>query len=214
LYSWDPPASAPIPDLVQGLDAAFGADLQVSPAVLLRVEAHPGIYSEFHKITGDDVNVPFEIAATYFASSDLLIIAGIHVDLWADTPVFPVIGVHWKVSDKWVIEGIAPRPQLQYLFSDKVTLFAGADLRETTFRVDENFGTPRGMPLLNNAILDYFEVRAGGGLTWKVSNNISLDLEGGCTPYRRFDYPRVNDGYKVKSEDFAPYFRVALSAKF
>ena len=61
-----------------------------------------------------------------------------------DVPVFPVVGVHWKVSDKWVIEGIPPRPQLQYLLSDSVTLFAGADLREETFRMDNQFGNSRG----------------------------------------------------------------------
>jgi hypothetical protein len=145
----------------------------------------------------------------------LLIIGGLHVDVNADTPVFPVIGVHWKVSDKWVIEGVPPRPQLQYLVSDKLTLFAGADLRETTFRMDPNFGTARGgVRPLNDAILDYFEVRAGGGLTWKVSKNIDFEVEGGSTPYRRFYYPRVGDGYKVKSESWSPYIRVALSAKF
>jgi hypothetical protein len=213
-YSWDPPATAPIPPSVQGLALAIGADWQVSPAVLLRVEAHPGIYSQFEDIRWDDVNVPFEIAATYFVSSSMVVIAGIHVDLGADMPVWPVIGVHWKVSDKWVIEGLPPRPQLQYLLSDKATLFAGADLRETTFRVNPQFGDSRGMPQLNNAIMDYFEVRMGGGITWKISNNINADLEGGCTPYRRFDYTRVADGFKVKSEDFAPYVRVALSAKF
>ena len=213
-YSWDPPATAPIPPSVQGLDLAIGADWQVSPAVLLRIEAHPGVYSQFEDTTWDDVNVPFEIAATYFVSSSMIVIAGIHVDLGADMPVWPVIGVHWKVSDKWVIEGIPPRPQLQYLLSDKVTLFAGADLRETSFRVNPQFGDSRGMPQLNNAIMDYFEFRMGGGITWKVSNNIDLDLEGGCTPYRRFDYTRVADGYKVKSEDFAPYIRVAFSASF
>jgi hypothetical protein len=213
-YGFDPSSSrAAIPDSVQGLDLAIGADLQVSPAVLLRIEAHPGTYSEFHDITWQDFNVPFEIAATYFVSSRLLIIGGLHVDVNADTPVFPVIGVHWKVSDKWVIEGIAPRPQLQYLISDKVTLFAGADLRETTFRMNEQFGQPRGIPKLNDAILDYFEIRAGGGVTWKVSKSIDFEVEGGCAPYRRFEYPRA-DGYKVKSEDWSPYLRVALSAKF
>ncbi len=212
-YSFDPSLRAAIPDSVQGLDLAIGADLQVSPAVLLRIEAHPGIYSEFRDFTWQDFNVPFEIVGTYFVSSRLLIVGGIHVDLNSDIPVFPVIGVHWKVSDKWVIEGIAPRPQLQYLVSDDVTLFVGADLRETTFRVDEQFGQERGIPKLNDAILDYFEIRAGAGLTWKVSKSINFDVEGGCAPYRRFEYPRA-DGYKVKSEDLAPYLRVGLSAKF
>jgi hypothetical protein len=212
-YSFDPEATAPVPSSVQGLDLAIGADLQVAPALLLRIEAHPGIYSEFRNVSWQDFNVPFEVVGTYFVSSDLLFIGGVYVDVDSDLPVFPVVGIHWKVSDKWVIEGIAPRPQLQYLLSDSVTLYAGADLREATFRVDDQFGQTRGIPKLNDAILDYFEVRAGAGLTWKVSKNVSLDFEGGCTPYRRFEYPRA-DGYKVKSEDLVPYLRIGLSAKF
>src|SRR3984893_16332396 len=212
-YSFDPEARSPVPDSLQGLDLAIGADLQISPAVLLRVEAHPGIYSEFHGVSWQDFNVPFEVAGTYFVSSSLLFIGGVYVDVNSDVPVFPIVGIHWKVSDKWVIEGIAPRPQLQYLLSDTITLFAGADLREATFRVDSNFGEARGIPKLNDAILDYFEIRAGAGFTLKVSKYVDLDFEGGCTPYRRFQYPRA-DGYKVKSEDLVPYLRLGFSAKF
>ncbi|MBV8378782.1 MAG: hypothetical protein JO279_17440 [Verrucomicrobia bacterium] len=212
-YAFNPEAQAPIPDSVQGLDLAIGADLQVAPALLLRIEAHPGVYSDFADISWQDVNVPFEIAGTYFYSTDLLFIGGVYVDVDADTPVFPVVGIRWKLSDKWLIDGVAPRPQIQYRLTDKATLFAGADLREATFRVGQQFGQTRGIRKLNDAILDYFEIRAGGGLTWKISQNVDVDLEGGCAPYRRFDYPRA-DGYKVKSEDWVPYLRIALSAKF
>jgi hypothetical protein len=212
-YSFDPEARAPVPDSLQGIDLAIGADLQVSPALLLRIEAHPGIYSDFVNVSWQDFNVPFEVAGSYFVSSDLIFIGGLYVDVNSDPPVFPVVGIHWKVSDKWVIEGIAPRPQLQYLLSDSVTLFAGADLRQATFRVNDRFGQARGIPKLNDAILEYFEIRAGAGLTWKISKNLNLDIEGGGTPYRRFYYPRA-DGYKVKSEDLTPYLRIGLSAKF
>lgn len=212
-YSFDPEPQAPVPDSLQGLNLAIGADVQISPAVLLRIQAHPGFYSESGNISWRDFNVPFEVAATYFVSSDLLIIGGVYVDVNNDTPVFPVLGVRWKVSDKWVIEGVPPRPQLQYLLSDSVTLFAGADLREQSFRMDEAFGQERNIPKLNDAIVNYFEVRGGAGLTWKISKNVSLDVEGGGTPYRRFYYPRA-DGFKVKSEDLVPYLRVGLSAKF
>ena len=212
-YSFDPEERAPVPDSLQGLDLAIGADLQVSPAMLLRIEAHPGIYSEFRNVSWQDFNAPFEVVGTYFVSSDLIFVGGVYVDVDSDTPVFPIVGVHWRVSNKWVVEGVAPRPQLQYLLSDSVTLFAGADLREGTFRVDDQFGQDRGIPKLNDAILDYFEIRAGAGLTWKVSKNVNFDLEGGCTPYRRFEFPRA-DGYKVKSEDLVPYLRIGLSAKF
>jgi hypothetical protein len=212
-YSFDPSLQAPIPDSLQGVDMAIGADLQVSPAVLVRIQAHPGIYSDFADISWKDFNVPFEVGGSYFVSTDLIFIAGIFVDLWSDTPVFPIVGVHWKVSDKWVIEGIAPRPQLQYLLSDKITLFAGADFRQVSFRVGDQFGQTRGIPKLNDAIVEYTEIRAGAGLTWKVSKNFNVELEGGGTPYRRFEYPRA-DGYKVKSEDLVPYLRIAVSAKF
>jgi hypothetical protein len=158
--------------------------------------------------------VPFEIAASYFVSADLILLAGVYVDVNAGDPVFPIIGVHWKLSDKWVIEGMPPRPQIQYNLSDSVTLFAGADLREETFVVDHQFGTSRGIPQLNNAILEYNEIRAGAGLTWKIYKGVTMDIEGGCTPYRRFDYPHVGDGFKVKSEDLVPYLRVGLSALF
>lgn len=213
-YFFDPEPKAPIPDTLQAENLEVGADIQVSPAILARIEALPGIYSNARDITSRDFNVPFEIAASYFVSADLILLAGVYVDVNAGTPVFPVIGVHWKLSDKWVIEGMPPRPQIQYNLSDSVTLFAGADLREETFVVDNRFGTTRGIPQLNNAILEYNEIRAGAGLTWKLYKNVTLDIEGGCTPYRRFYYPHVADGFKVKSEDLVPYLRVGLSALF
>jgi Domain of unknown function (DUF6268) len=213
-YFFDPEPKAPIPDSLQAENLEVGADIQVSPAILARIEALPGIYSNARDITSRDFNVPFEVAASYFVSADLIFLAGVYVDVNAGEPVFPVIGVHWKISDKWVIEGMPPRPQIQYSLTDSVTLFAGADLREETFVVDNRFGTSRGMPQLNHAILEYNEIRAGAGLSWKVNKNVSLDIEGGCTPYRRFEYPHVGDGFKVKSEDLVPYLRVGLSALF
>jgi hypothetical protein len=212
-YSFDPDPNVPIPDSIQGVNLVLGADFQVSPALLLRIEALPGLYGSFRNVSFKDFNVPFEIGASYFVSTDLVFIAGVLIDVNADTPVFPAVGVHWKVSDKWVIEGIAPRPQLQYLLTDKVTLFAGADLRDTTFRMDEHFGQSSGIRKLDNAILEYWEVRASAGLTWKISKSVSLDIEGGCVPYRRFLYPRA-DNLKVLSEDVVPFARIGLSAKF
>jgi hypothetical protein len=213
-YFFNPAAQAPIPYSLQAETLEVGADIQVSPAILLRVGAFPGIYSNNRDISWQDFNVPFQIAGSYFVSADLILLAGIYVDVNAATPVFPVIGVHWKISDKWVIEGMPPRPQIQYLLSDKVTLFAGADVREETFVVDNQFGTSRGLPQLNNAILQYDEIRAGAGLTYKISKGVTLDVEGGCTPYRRFYYPHVADGFKVKSEELVPYLHIGLSALF
>jgi hypothetical protein len=202
----------PIPDSIEAVNAVIGGDLQLTSAILLRVEAHPGVYGSFKHATPRLFNVPITIGASYFQSPDLIFIAGLSIDPNSDWPVIPAVGVHWKVSDRWLIEGIAPRPQVQFGLTDKITLFAGADLRTGTFRMDNQFGHSVRLEKLNNAILDYWEVRGGGGLTWTIWNGVKLDVEGGVVPYRQFNYSRAN--FKVISSDWAPYVRVGLSATF
>ncbi|MBV8278993.1 MAG: hypothetical protein JO170_27540 [Verrucomicrobia bacterium] len=205
-------ASAPIPDVLNALDLQLGADVQLSSALLMRMEIHPGFYGTFDDIAFRDINIPFVAGLSYFVSADFIVTLGVGVDFNSHIPVIPAVGVHWRLSDRWTIDGIAPRPQLQYHLSDKITLFTGADIRETTFRVNDDFGTVRGTPVLNSAILDYWEIRGGGGLTWSVNKTLKLDMEAGFVPYRRFDYYRAD--VKAVSSDWFPYVRVGLSAKF
>jgi hypothetical protein len=212
-YAWDTSSPVtPIPDAVEAINAVIGGDLQVTSAILLRVEAHPGVYGSLKHATPKLFNVPITIGASYFQTPDLVFVAGLSIDPNADWPVIPAVGVHWKVSDRWLIEGIAPRPQLQFALTDKITLFAGADLKTGTFRMDNQFGHSVRLEKLNNAIMDYWEVRGGGGLTWAIWKGVKLDLEGGLVPYRRFDFYRAN--FKVISSDWAPYVRLGLSASF
>ena len=203
---------APIPDVVNAVDLQFGADVQLSSALLMRMEIHPGFYGTFDDIAFRDLNIPFVAGLSYFVSADFIVTLGVSVDLNSHIPVIPAVGVHWKLSDRWTIDGVAPRPQFQYRLSDKMILFTGADIRETTFRMGDEFGTSRGTPVLNSAILDYWEVRGGGGLTWSVYKTLKLDMEAGFVPYRRFDYYRAD--VKAVSSDWFPYVRVGLSAKF
>jgi len=179
---------------------------------LMRMEIHPGFYGTFDDIGFRDINIPFVAGLSYFVSADFIVTLGVSVDLNSQVPVIPAVGVHWKLSDRWTIDGVAPRPQLQYRLSDKVTLFTGADVRETTFRMDDRFGSSRGTPVLNSAILDYWEIRGGGGLTWSVYKGLKLELEAGFVPYRRFDYYRAD--VKAVASDWFPYVRVGLSTKF
>jgi hypothetical protein len=94
-----------------------------------------------------------------------------------------------------------------------LTAHAGANLLGNDFRVSGDLASSRMAPKkLNNAILEYTEVRVGGGLNFRFRPGMSFDLEGGFTPYRKFDYPRAV--FKVLSTDIAPYVQIAISAKF
>jgi hypothetical protein len=203
---------APIPDVLNAVDLQLGADVQLSSALLMRMEIHPGFYGTFDDIAFRDINAPIVAGLSYFVSADFIVTLGVSVDLNSQIPVIPAVGVHWKLSDRWTIDGVAPRPQLQYQLSDKVTLFAGADVRETTFRMNNDFGTSHGTPALNSSVLDYWEIRGGGGLTWSVYKSLKLDMEAGVVPFRRFDYYRAD--VKAVSSDWFPYVRVGLSTKF
>jgi len=202
----------PLPASVDAVDAVIGGDIQLTSALLIRIEAHPGIYGSFSEVTGRDFNVPIRIGASYFKSDNLIYIAGLSIDVNSTWPVIPAVGIYWKVSDNWVINGVAPRPQLQYILSDKLTLFVGADLQTETFRVDSEFGTSRGIPKLNHAILDFWEIRGGAGFTWAITGKIKLELEGGAVPYRQFDFNRAD--FNMSSSSWSPYIRLGLSASF
>jgi len=211
-FSFTPDPSAPIPETLQSLNLEIGADYQLTPALLLRVEAQPGYYTDFQDLRPADFNIPFLVGATYFVSKDFLCVLGFSVDLNRRPRVYPAAGARWRISPKVVIDAILPDPQIDYELNRTVTLHVGASLKNGSYRVDNDFGKDRSLPKLDNSILDYTEIRAAAGVSWKVSRAVSVDLESGCVPYRKFDYSRVD--YKVTAFDVAPFAELTLSTKF
>jgi hypothetical protein len=211
-FSFTPDPQAPVPGSLQALNLEIGADYQLTPTLLLRVEAQPGFYSDFRELRQKDFNTPFVVGATYFVSKDFLCVFGFSVDLNRSPRLYPAAGARWRIAPKVVIDAILPDPQIEYELNRNVTLHFGASLKNGTYRVNDDFGTDRGLAKLNNGLLNYTEVRAAAGVSWKVSRAVSVDLESGCVPYRKFDFTRAN--YKLTAFDVAPFAQVSLSAKF
>jgi hypothetical protein len=67
-------------------------------------------------------------------------------------------------------------------------------------------------PPLDNAVVEYDEVRLGAGFTWKATKALTLELEGGYLPYREFDFHRADVHYS--NNDGAAYGRMSLNAQF
>jgi hypothetical protein len=126
--------------------------------------------------------------------------------------VLPAVGLRWKFADRWLLNGILPRPRLEYELSDKITLYAGAEFRNASYRVDDRFGTANGDPRLDGAWVDYTEIRAGGGISWKLTDSITADLEAGALLYREFDFHRA--GPSFENDGSAPYGQIAVRARF
>ena len=187
-----------IPGALQSLNFVAGLDLKISD-ILIRIETQPGFYGDNRGFNSGDFNIPVLLGASYLVSKDLQWIVGISYDANRSWPVWGGVGVRWKMADRWVLNFVPPDPRLEYKATDDLTLFAGAHIISSTFRVNKNFGSaPRGRSY-NNAIVEYTEVRTGAGASWKFGGKGTLDVELGYTAYRDFDYHKVGDNFETKS---------------
>lgn len=211
-YSFGLPANAALPNTLQSTSLVLGLDFQLGASWLGRIEVEPGLYGDFHDPDTGDFNAPFIMGVSYIASASVQWVAGVSVDVYRRYPVIPAVGVRWNVGSGWTINAVLPTPRLEYAWSKPLTLYAGAELKALTYRVGDDFGDKHGDSKLNEAILEYDEVRVGAGFTWKATPAISLEMEGGYMPYHEFNFHRADFGLKTKQG--APYGQVGLSAKF
>jgi hypothetical protein len=200
-----------LPDTLQSASFIIGLDTRFSDSILVRFEAQPGLYGTNH-LGFDEVNMPFIAGGTYIYNSNLQFIVGVGVDVERKYPVIPAAGIRWRIARDWVINAVAPEPRLEYQPSRDVTVYIGANIKETNFRVDEHFGDAQHKPVLNHAVLTYSEVRAGLGADWKISPVLTLTAEAGYQPYRSFDFYRTDIRYHESGS--APYGMISLHGAF
>jgi hypothetical protein len=206
------PKNSPLPDTLQSISLVLGLDTQLSDSILLRVEAQPGMYNTGVASLSDDFNMPFIAGGTYIYNPSLQFIAGVSVDVERKYPVIPAAGLRWKISRQWIANASLPTPRIEYEWNKNLMLYAGGEIKETNFRVTDDFGDRQGRPQLNHAVLTYSEVRAGGGCEWKILPQLKVTLEAGYQPYRTFDFYRTNIRYH--QNEAAPYGMVELHGAF
>jgi hypothetical protein len=211
-FSFGVPDSAPLPDTLQSVNLVIGLDTQLSDSILIRVEAQPGIYNSGLDDLSDDFNVPFVAGGTYIFSPNLQLVLGVSVDIERKYPVIPAAGIRWKMAPQWVLNAVLPTPRLEFEMNNGLTLYAGGNLKQTNYRVDDRFGDNAGIPRLNHAVLTYSEVRTGAGFDWKISPVVTLTGEVGYQPYREFDFYRAHVRYHQESG--APYGMLSLHGAF
>lgn len=207
------PANVQLEDTLQSASLVVGLDTEIFDSILIRLEAQPGFYGSSDIWDDDTFMVPFVIGGTYIYSSDLQFVLGVSVNLDRNTPVFPGGGLRWRLASQWVLNAVLPTPRLEFQYSPNLLFFLGGNLKGSTFRVGKTFGTRQaGDARLNNAVIDYLEVRIGAGVEIKIAPEVKLTFEGGYVPYREFDYHRTPVRYH--HEEGSAYASVAFRAAF
>jgi hypothetical protein len=211
-FSFGIPDGAPLPDTLQAVNLVIGLDTQLSDSILIRVEAQPGVYNTGFDDLSDDFNAPFVAGGSYIYSPNLQLVLGVSVDIEGKYPVLPAGGIRWKMAPQWVLNAVLPTPRLEFEMDNGLTLYAGANLKQTNYRVHDDFGDNTGTPRLNHAVLTYTEVRTGAGIDWKISPGVTLTGEVGYQPYREFDFYRAHVRYH--QDGGAPYGMISLHGAF
>jgi hypothetical protein len=210
-FSFGVTGGAAVPDHLHKLSANFGFDYAIKDQWLLHTEVQPGIYTDFADVTWRDVDAPFVLTAAYVVDADLQWFLGLRADVRSRYPVLPVLGVRWKFADDWTLRLILPEPRLEYELTDHLNAYFGVGIKAGTFTVGEDFGTDHGRPDLNNAAMDYVEVRVGPGLAWSIRPDMTLEADAGYMVFRRFDYV---DKHLIFRSDPAPYAQLAFRVRF
>ncbi len=211
-FSFGLPNRAPLPNTLESAAVVLGLDFQFGSSWLVRVEAEPGLYGDFHETDRGAFNVPFIIGGSYIVSADLQWVGGVSVDVNRQYPVIPAIGLRLHFADHLTLNFVLPAPRLEYEWSKSLTLYVGGNAKDGTYRVSDHFGDDHRMRSLNAAIVEYDEVRVGGGLSWKAVPGVTVEVEGGYLPYREFNFHRADESFKTESG--APYGQIGFSAKF
>jgi hypothetical protein len=205
------PTRTQLPNSLQELSAILGIDMQISDSILLRLETQPGFYGT-NNFDSDQINAPFVAGGTYIYNPNVQFVLGVSVDVEREYPVIPAAGLRWRLARQWVLNAVLPTPRLEYEISKSVTLYTGANIKQTNFRVDDDFGDAHGIRRLNHAVLTYSELRGGIGVNWKIFPVLNLTAEAGYQPYRKFDFYRAN--VRFHEDGSAPYGMLSLHGAF
>jgi hypothetical protein len=202
--------AAPVPTQLQSAAAVIGVDYMHDNDVGAFLQVKPGFYTE-NSFDSASFDAPITLGRIFVLQTDhLYLFTGLNASfLRGRFPVIPIAGLIWMPNDKWKVLGMLPEPRVIYSPNDKWDFWAGGELTGGSFRTDRNnsiFPTK-----LNGAEVDYSEYRVGGGLIYSPCNNVSLDLGGGYSIRREFDFHRAGIRYKA---DGVPYLRIEFKAKF
>jgi len=78
--------------------------------------------------------------------------------------------------------------------------------------VDSDFGSARRDAKLNDAFVDFTQIRAGIGASWTLTPAATVELEAGLVPVYDLDYHRAE--FRVRSDELPPYGGLNVKLKF
>ncbi len=203
-------AGTPVPDHVHTLGFSTGLGRRLNDRWTISATVSPTLY-KLEDIRSNDIGVSGGLTAIWNSSPKLTWAFGLLMNPDSDVPVLPVVGLIWRMNDRFDLSLVYPKPRLTYRIDDRWRLYAGVNVNAMTFRSKDGLGDSIALPAYNDALGTYRDIRLGAGLGFKITETLSVEAEGGSSIHRQIDYTRIDERVKF---DSAAYVRVGLAAAF
>jgi hypothetical protein len=168
---------------------------------LLKFE--PGVFYTRDYITTNSFDVPIRAVAGFKVRDKVHFVLGVDADPFEEDWAIPICGFNWEISDQYNLRAVFPQPRFSYNPNKALEFFIAVDLVGGGYR-----NGPTNDRRTNNALLDYSEYRAGGGVNYNPRKGLSFEMTAGWSIQRRFDYFRGGPDDSSKS---APYIKLDIS---
>ena len=206
-------AGAPLPGLLQGVNARVGGEWRFDPRWTGAVLLSPGVYGDANLGDGD-FKMPASVSAHFTQRPGLHWIGGLAFGGFGRRAVTPFFGVIWRIDPRWNLRLVPPLARVEYRVIETARgptdLFLGAGFDGSRHRVSSDLGTRVGRPELNGDQLSVqqAEARTGVSASWDF---IQGELSAGWQFLRRYKYE--NSGVTLKAGN-AALISAGLSARF
>lgn len=201
---------APVPDHLQGVSGTIAFEYMHGNDIGAFLQVKPGFYTE-DDFGSSSFDAPITLGRIFVLQPDKLyaFVGANAAFLRGRYPVVPLAGIIWLPNERLRFLAILPEPRIIYSLGNKWDVWVGGQLTGGSFRTDrDDTIVPHK---LSNAQVDYSDYRVGGGLIYSPCDAIMIDLGGGYSLQRKFDFYRAGMTFKT---DPAPYFRLEFKAKF
>ena len=201
--------SAPVPNHLQLLAGVIALEYVVGNDVGAFICVQPGFYTE-NDFRQESFDYPITFGRIFVLKDRLYLFAGVNMAfLRGEYPVLPLAGLIWRPSQEWLVSAVVPEPRVIYSPNKKITYWAGGQLVGWSFRTDRDDNIVPHK--LSNAQVDYTDYRAGVGVEFHPSEQVSINLGAGYSFLRRINFERAGEEFDT---DPAPYARVSIRAEF
>lgn len=160
-------------------------DLRTRDGLTFRMEAFPGLYSDFTRFSLGAIQAPFTLSGIYAFNDQVSAQVGVKVLPGFETVFDPIAGLRWSPVKDLVVDLFYPRTQVLWNAHPAVGVFGAFEINRTReFQLDQAFGDR--LVLTDHRIL--------GGMKFRLSPALELGIHAGLVFDRDLEWAHALGG--------------------